>query len=357
MEYKNKSRRQFIIKSSIISGMALAGLPTFAHSSRANFEGKILTVLGPIDPKDLGVCLPHEHITSRFGEEPEEFAKYDYEHAISDIVPYLKFMKKTGCESIMCCTTKYFGRDVKLLKKLSEASGMHIIANTGLYGSANDRYVPKSAFEAKAIKIASGWIDEFEKGIDGTGIKPGFIKIGVDNGPLSRIDARLVRAGAICHSATGMAIQVHTGNNLQAAKEQLNILNEEGVAPNAWIWIHGQNVINNRDLLFAAEKGAWISLDSLRTANYYEQRDKIKITVERHLELLKMLKKNGFLNQVLLSHDGSSYPQKGKSKRTFEVLFTTFIPMMKGAGFSDDEIKQLINLNPANAFAIQKRLT
>ena len=72
---------------------------------------------------------------------------------------------------------------------------------------------------------------------------------------------------------------------------------------------------------------------------------------------LKMLKKQGHLNQVLLSHDGSCYPQKGKSKRTFEVLFTTFIPMMKGAGFSDEEINQLIKVNPGKAFAIQKRST
>lgn len=356
MKNQDTSRRQFLIKSGIISGMAVAGLPTFANSSNANSEGKIMTVLGPIDPEDLGVCLPHEHITSRFGEDPEEVAKYDYEHAISDIVPYLKYMKKIGCDSIMCCTTKYFGRDVKLLKKISEASGMRIIANTGLYGAGNDRYVPKSAFDAKANKIARGWIAEFDKGIDGTGIKPGFIKIGIDNGPLSEIDARLVRAAAICHSATGIPIQVHTGNNLPAVKEQLNILKEEGVMPNAWIWIHGQNVTNGEDLLYAADKGAWISLDALRTINYYEQRDKIKITVDRHLELLKMLKKHGFLNQVLLSHDGSCYPQKGKSKRTFEVLFTTFIPMMKGAGFSDDEINQLIKVNSGNAFAIQKRL-
>ena len=351
------TRRQFLVKSSIFSGIALSGFPSISMTSdRKDTTGKIMTVLGPIDPQNLGICLPHEHIVSRFGEEPEEYPKYDYENATAQIVPYLKYMKEIGCNSIMCCTTKYFGRDVKLLQKVSKASGINIIGNTGFYGAANDRYVPKSAFESKADKIAQIWIDEFNNGIDNTGIKPGFIKVGIDNGPISEIDAKLVRAGAICHRETGIMLQVHTGDNLPAVKQQLNIIKEEGVAPNAWIWIHAQNVKNEKDLLYAAEQGAWISLDALRTANYYEQRTKIKITVERHLELLKMLKEHGYLNQVLLSHDGSIYPQAGKSKRTFEVLFTTFIPMMKGAGFSDEEIDQLVKINPRNAFTIQKKL-
>jgi predicted metal-dependent phosphotriesterase family hydrolase len=357
MNLKDNSRRQFLIKSGVLSGIALAGLPVFSKpESSITVEGKIMTVLGAINSKEAGVCLPHEHITSRFGEEPEEIPTYDYHHASKDIVPYLKYMKELGCDTIMCCTTKYFGRDVKLLKKVSEASGMNIIANTGLYGAANDRYVPKYAFDSTVDKIAKDWIDEFNNGIDSTEIRPGFIKIGIDSGALSEIDAKLVRAGAICHRETGMAIQVHTGDNLNAAKTQLEILKEEGVSPNAWIWIHAQNMKNGNDLLDAAEKGAWISLDALRTVNYYEQRANIKVSVQHHLKLLKLLKEHGYLNQVLLSHDGSSYPQEGKSKRTFEVLFTTFIPMMKVAGFSDQEIDQLIKVNPGNAFCIQKRM-
>lgn len=207
-----------------------------------------------------------------------------------------------------------------------------------------------------AEQIANLWTKEFEMGIDDTGVKPGFIKLGIDGGPLSEIDAKLVRAGAKCHKETGLTIQVHTGDNLSAVKKQFGILEEEKVSPTAWIWIHAQNVKDGNDLIFAASQGAWISLDALRTANYYEQRSNVPITVERHLELLLLLKEQGFLNQVLLSHDGSSYPQKGKSKRTFEVLFLTFIPMMKSAGFSDEEIHQLTVINPRNAFMIKKRL-
>jgi predicted metal-dependent phosphotriesterase family hydrolase len=357
MKTKTTNRRSFIRDSAILTGAVASGLAIDGQSSSLPKENPlIMTVGGPIQPDQLGVCLHHEHIVSRFGEDPESLPTYDYQHAVADVAPYLGYMKKLGCDSIMCCTTKYFGRDARLLQKISEESGMQLIANTGFYGAANDRYVPKFAFEAEANEIAKLWTNEFENGIDESDVKPGFIKVGVDNGPLSEIDAKLVRAGAVCHRNTGLTLQVHTGDNADVAQKQLAILESEGVSPSAWVWVHAQNIGNGHLLLKAAEKGAWISLDALRTANYYEQRDGASITVNRHLELLMLLRKEGFLKQVLLSHDGSSYPQKGKSKRTFEVLFTTFIPMMRAAGCSDAEISQLIVKNPRRAYTIRKRL-
>lgn len=356
MKTKATSRRHFIQSMALASG-ALATAQVYASPSLKHAaQDQLMTVTGPISAEQLGICLHHEHIVSRFGEEPEALPTYDYDAALADIVPYLQYMRRLGCSSIFCCTTKYFGRDVKLLKRVAEASGMQIIANTGFYGAANDRYVPEFAFSSPAKDIAKIWTDEFTNGIDDSGIKPGFMKVGIDGGVLSEIDAKLVEAGAICHRETGLALQVHTGDNLPAVKQQLEILDKHGVSPTAWIWIHAQNVKNPDDLLYAAEKGAWISLDALRTVNYYEQREKVKITVERHLELLNFLKERGFIKQVLLAHDGSSYPQAGKSKRSFEPLFTTFIPMMKSIGYTQEEIDQLIIKNPTHAFAIRKRL-
>lgn len=357
MNLHNSNRRIFIKKSALATGAVVASLPAISLPNPNTVDDQlIMTVTGPIQNNDLGTCLHHEHIISRFGEAPEDLPKYNYDHALSDIVPYLKYMKELGCDSIMCCTTKYFGRDARLLQKVSEASGMQIIANTGFYGAANDRYVPEFAFKQSASEIAQIWIEEFDKGIDGTNIKPGFIKVGIDGGALSEIDAKLVRAGAICHKATGLTLQVHTGDNLEAVNKQLDILKKEGVSPEAWVWIHAQNVNDPENLLEAAKRGAWISLDALRTANYYEQRKSVKISVNWHLELLQVLKKEDFLKQVLLSHDGSSYPQQGKSKRTFEVLFTTFIPMMKSVGFTNDEIDQLLVKNPKTAYTLKKCL-
>lgn len=90
------------------------------------------------------------------------------------------------------------------MKRLSEATGLNIITATGYYGAANDRFVPSHAYKETAEELASRWIEEFERGIEGTGIKPGIIKIGVDAGPLSEIDAKLVQAAALTHLKTGL---------------------------------------------------------------------------------------------------------------------------------------------------------
>jgi predicted metal-dependent phosphotriesterase family hydrolase len=202
---------------------------------------------------------------------------------LNQVVPYLKKMKSLGISTIFECTAAYFGRDVETLKALADTTGMQIVTNTGFYGGYNDYYVPKSALTMSEEKIAQIWIDEFEKGIDQTGIKPGFIKLGFDDGTPSDIDKKLFRAGVIAHISTGLTIEVHTGNNPAAATEQLSILEEKKVSPSAWVWVHANKVTNNESLIAAAKKGAWISLDGVNESNKAEYVTKINLFKAQNL--------------------------------------------------------------------------
>jgi phosphotriesterase-related protein len=65
------------------------------------------------------------------------------------VVPILKRVKDLGCRALFDCTAAYFGRDVRLLRKVSEQTGLHIITNTGYYGAADDRYVPPHALRRR----------------------------------------------------------------------------------------------------------------------------------------------------------------------------------------------------------------
>jgi len=173
-----------------------------------------------------------------------------------------------GLSTVADCTAAYFGRDPKLLKMLSDSTGIHLLTNTRYYAAAKDRYVPKSAYGETPDQIADRWVAKFEFGIEGTGIRPGFIKIGIDGEPLSEIDAKIVRAAAITHRRTGLTIAAHTGNNPIAVSEQIRILGEEGVHASAWIWVHAQNLESPLDLMSAAEAGAWIEIDGIREGMY-----------------------------------------------------------------------------------------
>ncbi|MDZ7637520.1 MAG: hypothetical protein U5J83_04625 [Bryobacterales bacterium] len=312
---------------------------------RAPFDGKVITVRGPVAPSELGLTLAHEHLFSNFGGDPAEWDGYDEAALVAAVAPYLAKLRGFGCQTIVDATAAWFGRRPDLLRTLSEQSGIHVLTNTGYYGAANDRYVPRSAFEESADAIAGRWVREFREGIAGTGIRPGFMKIGVDEGPLSPIDRKLIVAAARAHRQTGLTIAVHTGGNPEAAREQVAILRDENVSPNAWIWVHANSALNAGDLVWAAEQGAWISLDGLEEAS-----------VDRHLTLLLRLREAGRMGQVLLSHDGNSFRATGRPPKAYDALFHLFLPRLRADGFTADEIRQLTEINPQRAYTISTRL-
>ena len=328
------SRRNFLRNAALLPAAVLPPPPA----------GQIMTVRGPLPPEKLGLTLPHEHLMSMFGEPAAERASYDREKLFAAVVPYLVSLRQLGCRAIADCTTAYFGRDPALLRELSEKSGLHVLTNTGYYGAANDRYIPSHAHKETAGQLAQRWVREWREGIDGTGIRPGFMKLGVDAGPLSEIDRKLVVAAARAHLASGLVIAVHTGNNPVAAEQQLAILKAEGVSPAAWIWVHAHSVKDEAALLQAAKEGAWLEFDGLDPDS-----------VNRHLELARLMKENGFLERVLISHDGNSFRAGGQPPKPYDALFKVFIPALKSAGFTEQEIRQLTVENPRRAFTVQAR--
>jgi phosphotriesterase-related protein len=300
-----------------------------------------MSVNGAVEPADLGFTLVHEHVMSTFGAEPARYPSYDTDRLLKQVLPYLAKLKELGCQTLVDCTAAYFGRHPELLRRISHESGLHILTNTGYYGAANDRYVPPHAHRETAEQIAGRWTREWCESIDGTGIFPGFIKTAVDGGPLSEIDRKLLIAAAITHRQTGLTIQSHTGDNLEAAHSIMSILQAEGVSPQAWIWVHASNVTDVQPLLRAAGKGAWISLDGVSQER-----------AQHILGLMLNLKENSYLGQVLLSHDGDAYSGEGEF-RPFDYLFTGFIPLLKANGFSEVDIHQLTVQNPRRAFTVK----
>ncbi|MGB3589015.1 MAG: phosphotriesterase [Tunicatimonas sp.] len=340
------SRRQFVQQLSLLS---IGGIVSPNIGIAQNRTGKIYTVTGAISANDLGVCLTHEHIMSNFGAERSYQPNYDVAALKAQALPYLKHIKSLGVASILDCTTAYFGRDVSLLKELSEESEIHLITNTGYYGAANDRYVPEHAYQETAEQLAERWINEFEQGIDQTGIRPGFIKIAADSGAVSDIDKKLMRAALQTSRATGLTIACHTGDNPAVPKLAQELMDEENVQPSAWIWTHAHQMKTSEELTGAAKAGMWISLDGLRIGGGDTEAD--QATLDRHLQHLLALKEQRLLSKVLISHDGNSFP-RGGAIRPYEGIFTQFIPLLKENGFTKREINQLLVNNPQRAFAI-----
>jgi len=322
-------------------------LIVFLNRCTSEKDGIIMTVNGPIPVREMGITLVHEHILVDFiGADSINVQRWDKSKVIERSLPFLKQIRDLGCRTFIECTPAYLGRDPLLLKNLASSSGLNILTNTGYYGAGNNKYIPGFVYDETADQIASRWIMEWANGIEGTGIRPGFIKIGVAGDSLSDLHKKLVIAAARAHLKTGLTIASHTGPAVPAF-EELEILQREGVAPDAFIWVHAQAEKDPGNLIKAAKMGSWIGLDGLNENN-----------VEDYVGKLKNMKENDLLSKVLLSHDAGWYhpgEENGGEYRGYTTLFEKLIPLLIKENFSKKEINQLLVINPAKAFTIRVR--
>ena len=302
---------------------------------------QVQTVRGAIDPREMGMALTHEHILVDFvGADRVTPDRYDADEVFEVMLPHLNDLKEAGIQTLFECTPDYLGRDPALLKRLSEASGLHIVTNTGLY---QDPYLPKWAHEASAEELAQRWIAEATEGIGPERIKPGFIKIATNEGDLKPVQRKIVRAAALTSKATGLTIASHTPTG-RAALQQLDILEEVGVSATHLVVVHADGEPNQQLHFEIAARGAWLSYDGIRESN---ARQKLPLV----LEALRR-----YPDQLLISQDAGWYhvgEPKGGEVVPFSWLPHSFVPMLTEAGVGQDEIDRLLIHNPARAFAIR----
>ncbi len=334
------------------SAAALAGTRPSIGATQSR-EGDsaltIMTVRGRIPADDMGTTLTHEHAMASF-QPHEEWLKsplpYDRNVVIDRVLPHLERIRALGCRTFVDATAVGLGRNPRILRELSERSGLHVLTVTGNYAAFDYKFLADYVRTDSVEALADRWIREWNDGIDGTDVRPGFIKLGFNGGALSDVERKLIRAAALAHRATGLTIGAHTGPAI-AAYEQLAILEAEKVEPSAWIWIHAQGESDPARYDDAARRGAWISLDGVGPDS-----------LDLHVERITELRDKGRLNRVLVSQDAGWYwvgEPDGGTFRPYDTVFTTLIPALRARGFSTQEIDTLFVKNPAEAFAVRVR--
>ena len=324
------------------AGLAVILAMMLASAARgATTVGMIETVCGPLAPEKLGRVLTHEHVLVDFiGADQVSPDRYDRDEVFAVMLPHLKAVKAAGIDTLIECTPNYLGRDPALLRRLSLASGLHLVTNTGLY---KDPYLPAWAREASAEEIAPRWIAEATAGIGPEGIKPGFIKIAVNEGPLSDVQRKIVRAAALTSKATGLAIASHTTQGV-SAHETLDLLAESGVPASRFIWVHADAEPDAALRFRAAERGAWLSYDGIREGNATQK-------VPLVLEALSRCP-----DRLLISQDAGWYhvgEPRGGEIAPLDWLPREFVPLLRTGGATEAQTEQLLVRNPARAFVVR----
>lgn len=309
----------------------------------------INTTLGQLKPEELGITLMHEHIiwdwdgASRDGKE-----LYTVKEVVDAMEPYLLELKGLGCKTIVEASTHGAGRDVEVLKACSERTGLNIITNCGVWdgGEYRGKFTPDTIKNKAIDEIAEIWTSEYNKGIDGTGIRPGFIKLALgDEGFISEMQERMLRAAARTSLATDLPIECHIGSSKSAVKA-VEIIEEEKLPYNKFVWIHIDWSDDYHTVLKLAKKGIWVEIDAISG---------VPEPYEVQVKLLEMLIKDNMTDQVLLSQDAGSYvvgTTKVSKLRSYTNIFTKFIPICKEIGISEETIKKILTENPAKVLNV-----
>ncbi len=330
-----------------------AAVPVLQSSNISKNALYLMTVKGKISADQMGMTLIHEHVFLDWsGADSINPKNWDNEGAFKIILPYLREMKAQGVQTFLECTPNYIGRNPLLIKRLADSTGLQILTNTGYYGARRNAHLPKHAYTETAQQLAKRWIQEWKNGLDGTAIRPGFIKIGVEV-PLSPLHEKLVRAAAITHKKTGLTIVAHTGPEAGAYRE-LEILAQEGVAPEALVWTHAQGGTREAHVDIA-RRGAWVSLDGMGWIDPADQNSD-STALKDYIGMLKNLKDNNLLHRTLIAHDAGWYTHGAKDAlvyKPYTPIFQLVIPELRKVGFNDADLRQLLIENPKKAYAIQ----
>lgn len=305
----------------------------------------IRTVGGDIPIDTLGLILPHEHLfVDLRGPLTPGYGLGDPQEVAALVKPYLDAAQAAGVTAMVECSTLGVGRNVQVLAHLASLTPIHIIAPTGVYREA---LVPPSMRDLSAEHLAANWIADLTKGMDGTDIRAGWIKIAMsDDGP-TPLEARILQAAAQASRHTGAVVGSHTIGG-RAAREALDILEASNMNMHRFIWIHTQSEPDIAVHIEAAQRGVYIEYDAIGISDEQD---------EAMLNAVVEVLAAGYGDHILLSHDAVVYeaghlggrPPTGS--RGYTALIETFLPALRSRGVSEADITRMTVTNPARAFA------
>jgi len=308
----------------------------------------VQTVLGPIDPAELGVTLPHEHTQCALWHVENRWDYWQLTRDESVILAELERFRAAGGASVVDLTLPGFGRDPAWLAGLARASGLHIVMGSGWYRGAY--YPAETRVDRRTVDdLADELVREAVDGVADSGVRPGIIgEIGTDKPWIAPAEERVHRAAARAGRRTGRAITTHAVLSA-VGLDQLRIFEEEGVDPSRVVIGHADSYPVLDHYLEIIRRGANVEFDFLGMSFTALERHGEGRIVELLLELLG----RGHADRVLLSQDVCSDAQLVRyGGHGYTYMAEQFLPRLRAAGVADTEIEQMTVGNPRRLLTI-----
>ena len=312
----------------------------------------VRTVLGDIDPADLGVAYAHEHLVIDGGRPVQLFPDFRLD-SVEDAVAELAPARALGLRAVVDAMPADCGRNATKLAAISRASGVHVIAPTGVH---HERYYHDRHWSAVlgADEIAVLFAADIEDGIDAhdyagplvrrTPYRAGVIKVAGDANRLTLIEERIFAAAAATHLRTGVPILTHCEQGT-AGPLQARFLVERGVRPASIVLSHTDKVVDRAYQREVFATGALVEYDQGFRWTEGEENGTLK--------LLRWAFEDGFGDRMVLGMDAArrGYWTVHGGAPGMAWLLGPFAAAMVARGIGAAEQARLFVENPARAFA------
>jgi predicted metal-dependent phosphotriesterase family hydrolase len=331
----------------------------------------VQTVLGPVDPADLGRVLPHEHLISLVPGPWLSGGTVDDPVAVA--VTALQGIRELGFGTVVDLSPYgVVGRDAEgsslgLLQEVSRRSGVHIVAGASVY---LEPYSPQWALQADLAAMHARFVADATEGVGGTGIRVGIL--GEQATGLNEItphEEKCLRAAARAARDTGLALNTHTTHGTMAL-EQVQILREEGMDPSRVVIGHMDIHPDPAYVKKVLDTGVSVAFDTIGKQFWdfvlapiaadppegeFEKRAYYRSDRSRARGLAQLVA-DGYADRILLSLDmtgaevylnTATHGQSG-----YSYLGRSFVPMVRELGVPDDALEQMLARNPARLLTL-----
>jgi len=343
-------------------------------------SGQAQTVLGPIAGEAMGITLPHEHLLIDFevmfrepangaerglARQPVSLANLGWvRHHFSSNLDNLQLLdervardeallfKHAGGQTFVDPTNRGLARDPLALARIARATGLNVIMGSGYYVAAAH---PADMDRRTSDDIARELVRDLTVGVDGTGVRAGFIgEIGT-TWPWTDNEKKVVRAAVAAQRETGAALMIHPGRHERLPLQIVDFIRREGADLGRTIMCHIERTIADPAVLTdLAATSVYLEYDlfGLETSYYpYNPTFDMPNDGERMRQILGLIER-GHLDQILMSHDiAYKHCLSRWGGFGYHHLLVNVIPRLRAKGADDKTIQTLLIDNPRRAFA------
>ena len=332
------------------------------------YAGKVMTVSGPVPAEALGAVLMHEHLYFDMEVSREEDATPParVELLRNYCAPSLKKLHDYGCHAIVDCSTTPGRAEPSVYQMLAAASGCHIILSTGFYREASvedawravgtgrpHRWLDPMVAESSVEQLRDFMVGEFERGIRGSALRPGIIKLASTKPDFTAGEEKAFRAGAQAQRRTGLCITTHAVD-LGVPEAQLNLLEAAGADLRRVVLGHTSRLIVETPWVArrCLDRGATLLPTNLRMDREFEFNRRLVSGIRRLFD-------QGYGDRLVLGLDWSFSNSAGffipcwyMPPPPYVYMFQFTLPRMRELGLEEEAIEQMLVRNPARLLPI-----